>query len=74
MKIPSDAMGADSESFYRKATIFIGMSDLTKAILDREYSLEMVRHFKDDTDLLNEILNYGVQLILQATSSPGWAA
>jgi len=50
------------------------MSDLTKAILDREYSLEMARHFKDDTDLLNEILNYGVQLILQATSSPGWAA
>jgi len=66
---PLGCDGADSECFYRKATIFIGMSDLTKAILDREYSLEMVRHFKDDTDLLNEILDYGSQLILRATSN-----
>jgi hypothetical protein len=42
------------------------MNDTHKGILDREYSVEMVRHFKDDIALLNEILDYGSHLLPKA--------
>jgi len=42
------------------------MNDTHKGILDREYSVEMVRHFKDDIELLNEILDYGSHLLPKA--------
>ncbi len=42
------------------------MSDSYKPILDREYAAEMVQHFKDILDLLNEVLNYGTFLLPRA--------
>jgi len=45
------------------------MSDSHKGILDREYSIEMVRHFKDDVELLNEVLDYGSHLLPKAYAS-----
>jgi len=45
------------------------MSDSNKGILDREYSVDIVRHFKDDIDLLNEVLDYGSHLLPKAYAS-----
>ncbi|MGA3284841.1 MAG: hypothetical protein ABSD57_10350 [Verrucomicrobiota bacterium] len=45
------------------------MSDSYKPILDREYSAEMVQHFKDILDLLDEVLDYGSFLLPRAYGS-----
>jgi hypothetical protein len=42
------------------------MNDSYKAILDREYGSQSAQHFKDSVDVLNEVLNYGSQLLPKA--------
>jgi hypothetical protein len=42
------------------------MNNSYKAILDREYGSQSAQHFKDSVDVLNEVLNYGSQLLPKA--------
>jgi hypothetical protein len=42
------------------------MNDSYKPVLDREYAAEMVQHFKDILDLLDEVLDYGTFLLPRA--------
>jgi|SRR5271165_5573369 len=47
------------------------MAESHKAVLDREYAVETAKHFKDSLDLLNDLLDYGTNLIPRAfVSSP----
>ena len=47
------------------------MAESHKAVLDREYAVETAKHFKDSLDLLNDLLDYGTNLVPRAfVSSP----